>query len=126
LRLDQYSPQTLVGVLNKAPRPFDLVIIVFDAVRPDPTAFFDSFAKRDGFHDFVIPEIASLYKKLFYEEDESEKDKISKELTRLISGQALAIPLYQNIRTIYYPKEIKNLTVGRGFLEYPEVAEFRL
>ncbi len=126
LRLDQYSPQALVSVLNKAPRPFDLVIIVFDAVRPDPTAFFDSFAKRDGFHDFETPEIGTLYKKLLYEEDAIAKENLSKELARLISSHALALPLYQNIRVIYYPKEINNLTVGRGFLEYPEVAEFRL
>jgi hypothetical protein len=125
-RVDPYSPQALVSVLNRAPRPFDLVIIVFDAVRPDPTAFFDSFAKRDGFHDFELPGISALYKKLFYEEDEIEKEKISKKLAGIISSQALALPLYQNIRVIYYPKEISNLMVGRGFLEYPEVAEFRL
>ena len=126
IRLDQYSPQELVGVLHKGPRPFNLVIIVFDAVRPDPTAFFESFAKSDGFHDFEIPEIVSDYRKLFYADDEIEREIISKELVDKISGQALALPLYQNIRVIYYPKEINNLTVGQGFLEYPEVAEFRL
>ncbi len=126
IRLDQYSPQALVGVLHKGPRPFNLVIIVFDAVRPDPTAFFESFAKSDGFHDFESPDIVSGYRKLFYADDEMEREIISKELAGKISKQALALPLYQNIRAIYYPKEINNLIVGQGFLEYPEVAEFRL
>ncbi len=126
MRLDQYSPQALVGALHKGPRPFNLVIIVFDAVRPDPSAFFESFAKSDGFHDFEIPEVVSGYKKLFYADDETERERLSKELAGIISDQALALPLYQNIRVIYYPKEINNLTVGRGFLEYPDVAEFRL
>lgn len=126
MRLDSYSPQALVGALHKGPRPFSLVIIVFDAVRPDPSAFFESFAKSDGFHDFEIPEVVSGYRRLFYADDETEQERLSKELADRISAQALALPLYQNIRVIYYPKEINNLTVGRGFLEYPDVAEFRL
>lgn len=125
LSLDAYSPQEIVSVLNKSPRPFNLVILVFDAVRPDPTAFFDSFSKGDGFHDFILPQLVVEYKKLLYEEDEAEKERLAKKLADMISKNALSLPLYQNIRVLYYPKEIKNLSVGRGFLEYPEVAEFR-
>jgi len=120
-----FKPQELVKVFNKYPRPYNLVIIVFDAVRPDPTSFFDSFVKNDGFHDFTIPEVVHLYNKMIYEEDEEKKKKIVVQIADKLAEEYLVLPLYQSFRELYYPKEIKNITVGCGFLQYPEVAEFR-
>jgi len=125
LKVVDFVPRELVKLFNKSPRPYNLLIILFDSVRPDPNAFFDSFAKNNGFHDFYMPAIKQMYEDLNREDDEAKRRDISMKITEEISRNSLAVPLYQSVRTLYYPSEIRNFTVGKGFLEYPEVAEFR-
>jgi len=125
LKVVDFSPHELVKVFNKKPRPYNLLVLVFDAVRADPNAFFDSFAKSDGFHDFEIPVIKKLYTELNREDNDGKRKVIAARIANEILDQSLALPLYQSLRTLYYPKEIKNLTVGTGFLEYPEVGDLK-
>lgn len=126
ITITNFPPKKLVKVFNKYPRPYNLVIIVFDAVRSNPSAFFESFTKSDGFHDFEIPKIKELYKMMNDEDDSDKRKTIVSKMVNEIINQAVALPLYQSVKKIYYPKEIKNIEVGRGFLEYPEVAKFRI
>lgn len=125
INIIKIQPSELVKILNRYPRVYNLTVIIFDAVRNDLTAFFEPFAKETGFHDFIIHEIKDLYNKLIYEIDEDKKREIAIKMAEIIKDEALALPLYQSVRKLYYPPHIKNINVGRDFLQYPEISEFR-
>lgn len=125
LKISDYAPAELVKLLNRKPHPYNLLVLLFDSVRPDPNAFFETFAGDGGLQDFYLDKIAQLYKDLERAADEEERGAISVRLAEEISRNHLAIPLYQGVRVVYYPGNISNVVVGRGFLEYPEVADFR-
>jgi len=113
-------------MISKIPKPYNLTIIFLDATRNDPLAFFEVFADfKKSKYDLRIPELEDLYRKMAYSKDEKEKLELSKKMIKIIEEKHLALPLCQTIKTMYYPPWIKNITVGRGFLQYPEVAEFR-
>ncbi|HBB66322.1 MAG TPA: hypothetical protein DCZ93_03265 [Elusimicrobia bacterium] len=125
LKIVACTPQELVRVLHKAPRPFNLTVLGLDTVYPDYLTFFDCFVREDGYFDFKLPRIAALYAKLEREADPDLKLALVKELLGELSKEAVVLPLYQNIKRFYYPKKIKNLNIGRGFMEFPDVADFR-
>jgi hypothetical protein len=107
------------------PRKYDLVIVAMDAVRPDHAAFFDYLVREDGYFDFKLGKLADLYKHLLLEDNPVRRDELGAKMAGMVSSEYVLLPLLQVQRRFYYPRNIKNLTVGRGFLEYPEVAEFK-
>lgn len=119
------TPQELVRVLHRYPRPFNLTVLALDTVYPEYLTFFDCFVRDDGYFDFKLPRISKLYSLLADEDDPDKKTDIAKDILKELSGEAVVLPLSQDNKKFYYPKKIKNLHVGRGFMEYPEVGEFR-
>lgn len=119
------QPKEAQKILFTAPRKYSLAIIAMDAVRPDYSAFFDYLVREDGFFDFRIPEIKHLYERLMNEDDPDTKNELGGKIAQMMASQYVILPLFQEQRRLFYPSVIKNLTVGRGFLEYPEVADFR-
>lgn len=112
-------------ILFAAPRGYTLAIIAMDAVRPDYSAFFDYLVREDGFFDFRMPEVKRLYESMMNEDNPDTKTELGGKIAQMITSQYAILPLFQEQRRLYYPSTINNLTVGRGFLEYPEVADFR-
>ncbi len=112
------------GVLG-AGHPFNLEVLVLDAVSPEYSAFFEYICRRNGLINYLMPKAEALYKRLLAEEEEGRRINIAKEISMEISRESAVLPLFQEIRKFYYPKEIININVGMGFLEYPEVADFR-
>lgn len=125
VRVVNISPDMLTPQLFKRPHPFNLLIISFDAVRSEHSAFFDYVLRKDGYLDFDLPETMAKYKKMLQEEDEEAKLNLASEIAADISKQMVVLPLYQDIRVFYYPDKIKNIEAGRGFLEYPDVGDLR-
>jgi hypothetical protein len=76
-------------------------------------------------YDFDLRPMSGTYRKLLESPGSRPAEESFRELSSEIVNHALALPLSQSRRTLYYPKEIKNLNVGRGILEYPDVSEFR-
>ena len=111
--------------LYQSPRKYDLVIVSMGAVRPDHTAFFDYLVREDGYYDFKLGGLREMYSRLQLEGDPNSRNALGAQMAELISSDYVLLPLLQVNRRFYYPREIRNLTVGRGFLEYPEVADFR-
>lgn len=125
LKIVYCTPQELVRVLHRYPRPFNLTVLALDTVYPEYLTFFDCFVRDDGYFDFKLPRISKLYSMLADEDDPDKKTEIAKDILSELSEEAVALPLSQDNKMFYYPKKIKNLHVGRGFMEYPEVAEFK-
>ena len=125
IKIKNYTVQELVKTLFKRPHPYDLVLISFSVVQPEYDTFFKDFVVKDGFIDYDLPHLAVLRDSMLQAEDDQERTNIAVRIADDLSKEAVVLPLYQEVRTFYYPADIKNLLIGRGFTEYPEVADFR-
>lgn len=120
-----YSAQDLVATLYSRPHPYDMVAISFSVVQPEYETFFKDFVAKDGFVDYDLPDVAAMLGDLRRSEDEHETTEVAGRIAAAMKAKAMLLPLYQDVKTFYYPADIRNMTVGRGFTEYPEVADFR-
>jgi hypothetical protein len=118
----RYPDNEVDAAVFNYPRRYNMVIVVIDAVRPDSAAFFDYLVGTNTYFDSVPDFLGKQYMKMLKED--GGKSAAESMATKL-KEEALVLPLYQNIGTFYYPRKIKNMIVGRGFIEYPEIAEFR-
>jgi len=125
MRLVRYPPAEFKKILHTRPRPYHLTIMHLDAVVPDYRAFVEVFFRDDGYLDFDLPAGAAYFENMIRTEDAERKHRLAMSVVGELSGKAVALPLYQSVRVFRYPKKIKNLVVGRGFLEYPEIGDFR-
>lgn len=120
-----YDPYELVKKLFKRPHPYELVLIGFSVVQPEYDVFFTDLFKKDGLIDFGLPQLASVHGEMMKEEESAKKTDIAVRLAAGLAKEGAVLPIYQEMHEFYYPAEIKNLTVGKNFTEYPEVADFR-
>ena len=124
IKIKKITVEELIS--RKKPKSYNLTIIVLDATRNDPLAFFEVFGDfQKSEHNLRIQEIEKIYNSLSCVTDEKEKSLLYDKMIKIIKDKHLVLPLCQTIKTMYYPPCIKNITVGCGFLQYPEVAEFR-
>lgn len=126
LKIFSRPPLELGKLLDKSPRLYNMVVIGIGTRVPDYELFFSYFVRKDGYFDSPSPVLKSLYREVVRETSPERKNLLVQRFVREIRDQFLALPLYQNVRKVYYPREIKNLFVGREFEETPEVADFRL
>ncbi len=120
--------QELVNLLKNSKRkPFsyNLLQMVLDTYRPDHKVFFEYVAGEKTFLDVRVPKVESLYKELLKADTPDNQNKIAETLADELNQEGLVLPLYQTYSTVYYPAEIENIIVGKGFSQYPEVADFR-
>lgn len=125
LTVAKVSASELVAALNSPRHPYNLAVINVDTMNADYKYFFKDFAEKEGFLSGFDPGLRSVYLSMLKEDDPETKTRLAVRLAEGLGEQGCLLPLYQNTRTLYYPGKIKNLKVGSGFLEYPEVAEFR-
>lgn len=124
LVLDRYGMDDFALAIERRPRPFELAMIMV-YVSSSPKESFRMFFNKGELYDFEVPRLSSRYRELSDDVETSALDETYRKLALEISRHALALPISQGMRTLYYPKEIKNFYVGSGIAEYPEVAEFR-
>lgn len=125
MRLVRYPSAEFKKMLHSRPRPYHLTIMHLDAVVPDYQSFMETFFRKDGYLDFDLPKGEGYFEKMLLTEDPGRKRELALSAVSEISREAVALPLYQNARLFRYPRSVKNLVVGRGFIGYPEVADFR-
>lgn len=110
---------------KRKPFSYNLLQIVLDTFRPDQKVFFEYTAGEKSFLDIKPKSVEKLYAELLQADDAGAKKDISKQLAEELNSEGLVLPLYQTYSTIYYPKNIRNMTFGNSFSQYPEVADFR-
>lgn len=125
VRLVRYPPSDFKKILHSRPRPYHLTIMHLDAVVPDYRAFLEVFFRKDGYLDFDLPRGAGYFESMLGTEDSARKRSLALSVVGELAGKAVVLPLYQSVRTFSYPKKIKNVVVGKGFIEYPEIGDFR-
>lgn len=126
LNVAKFPPEQMRAVKRMRPRPYNLIVIVIDATSPDHGAFFGPFLDPSGYQDFDAAVLRGLYAKLTETDDLALRKGIAAQMIAELERQSVVLPLYQISSKLYYPRNIKNINVGRGFLQYPEVAEFRI
>jgi hypothetical protein len=125
IRLVHYPPDEFKKMLHNRPRPYHLTVMHLDAVVPDYKSFLETFFRKDGYLDFDLPAGAKYFKEMLRTEDSGRKHELAMYTAGELSKEAVALPLYQNVRRFQYPKKIRNIVVGQGFLVYPEVGDFK-
>lgn len=124
----RFSYQELSSLLKAPDRPkfaYNVLLMILDTFRPDHKVFFEYTSGTKSFLDFSVPETERLFGRLLIAEDPEAQSEVAGALAGSLSERALALPLYQTYSTLYYPKYIKNVSVGNSFSQYPEIAEFR-
>ena len=126
VRVVNYAPKDLLKKIHSSPHPYNLVVIILDAIRPDYSAFFPPFFSENGYYDFDLGALREKYVALQKEEDPGKKARLATGVAQELADKAVVLTLYQNVKILYFPKEIKHLAVGKGFLQYPEVAALQI
>lgn len=126
IQLKNLSPQEISVLLKgRAGRhDYNLILIVLDTVRPDYDVFFEYILGKSATIDFVPQRVHELHR-AFLRSKYDEKQEAAVALADQLNLDALILTLYQTSVPIYYPKKIHNIFVGKGFAQYPEVADFR-
>jgi len=125
IKVVNYQPSALAGLMRTKKRPKGLVVMMTGADSDDNYRLLESYFGKNTLLDFVIPGVGKLYGELIKEDAPDKQKTIAAEIADRISRSWALLPLYQSVTSVYYPRRIKNLNVGKEFLEYPEVAEFR-
>ena len=122
-----YQAYDLVKTLFKRPHPYDLHMIATIVLTPEYEVFFKNIlGNSEVLMDYDLPQLKTLYNKMLKAEDIQEKQDLAVRIAEGLSDEGAVLPLYQETRIFYYPSEIKNIIAGKSFVEYPEIAEFRL
>lgn len=125
IKVVKCTPGELVNALQSNPRGYNLIVVAVGAMQTDYSALFKYFVGDNGFYDFRIPPVKQLHQKLMHERDRFSAAQHAGDIAAELEKGAYFLPLHQNTRRLYYPKGIKNITIGRGFVQYPEIADFR-
>lgn len=125
IKVKVMAPSEFLQTALTRPHPYNLTIMGLDATRPEYSAFLDGVLPKDGFFDFDMPALTMKYEKMRHESDAVLQTMLASAFADEIADRSLVLPLYQDQRVFYYPRKIKNIAIGREFLEYPEVADFR-
>jgi len=127
MSVKQYKPGSLdAELLNSGkPRDYDIAFIVTANSSPDQEGFFAFYSGKVRVIDHIPEKILRGYGILDSEVDPEKKKAMAEELADRFRDDALALPLYQTFARLYYPPGIKNLAVGRGFAEIPDIGDLR-
>ena len=126
VKVINYVPTELTVLRGKKAWAYNLLVMAADAVRPEQDAFISPFLrKKKPFIEYPLPALWAMYKEMISSEDPVKKAVLAEKIANGLTKEFAVIPLFQATGRMYYPENIKNLEAGKGFLEYPEVADFR-
>ena len=107
--------------LNQLDENF-FAIIGFDSSKGDYREFYDFFySSKNHFKHVYESSLFSIYQEFLKTyPQEINKDRLYK-LNAGIRNGFYAVPIFQQIRDYYFPKEIRGLELGKNELDYPDV-----
>ncbi len=120
-----YPAEVFASVVHKKTSPINIFVVVANAIRPEETVFLEPFVSSGRYYRFNLGGLGQKYTQMQKETDYFKKQAIGIEIAEGIKDQALVLPLYQHMKRLYYPKAVKNVVLGKGFTEYPEVADLK-
>jgi len=127
IKVRDFAPNQMNPMLydKKNLRPYNLIVLAVGALGTEISEFLKLYSGAPLAVDYVPGHVRKMFREIIKEEDLEKKNYMSVNLAEELNNEYLVLPLYQTAGTLYYPRKIKNLSVGRGFVEYPEVADLR-
>jgi len=127
IKVRNFPPNQINPLLydKKNRRPYNLIVLAVGALGTEVSEFLKLYSGEPLALDYVPGRIRQMFQKIIKEEDIEKKNQMSLDLARELNSEYLVLPLYQTSGALYYPRNIKNLSVGDGAVEYPEVADLR-
>lgn len=126
LKVRHLAPEEVNRIgFGKSRRPYTMLLVMSENSRPEQSGFLGFYAGDERLLDFVPETITEQFVQLKKENYPDRKKVLAEKLVGDIGTHHLALPLYQTFVRLYYPPGIKNLSVGRGFVEIPDVGNLR-
>lgn len=120
------SPTALLAAVNEKPHPYELTIVAIDAVKADYSAFFGYLIDgKRSLHDIGLPSATAICQQAIDGVDGTTNRTVD-QCNAELANAAILLPLYQEVRSFFYPKSLKHIEIGKNFLEYPEIGDIRL
>ena len=126
IKIANYAPKEISRLIRERPRKCDLVAVMSASTNIDHYIFLSAYFGENNVLDFEVEGTEKRYYQLLRENDIVKQTEIAIEIADRIAKEYAVLPLYQNTAVFYYPKKIKNINVGKEFMEYPDIAEFRI
>lgn len=128
IKTEFYSYTELTDILYHHKDRFNLLPITIDTKNGSFSQLFESFGSPEkSLLSFTVASVRREFQKLRQSQTNSGTQKtIANTLNNEILSQALAVPLFQPIKTYYYPPNIDEIFLGDDFLDFPQVARFKL
>lgn len=105
---------------------YDLGIVYIQNEFSDMADFLETFVDPNKIiHSLKFPDLAKKFEQFKNTADQEKRQKFGIALNNDILNQAIALPLFQPINHIYYPKDIKLPQVGSTFNTWPEVDQIQ-
>lgn len=108
-------------------KKFDLALMVVDTRESSYHSFFDYI--YDNNQTLVNPsgkEGYSLYNQLKNKSDLKDQYVISLKLQQIVFSEHIVLPIFQPVRTFYYPKNVSGLYMLEDFLDFPNLSRIEL
>lgn len=125
VKVMDFEPSTLAALLHKKPRVYHLLVIMMGIMKSEHEDFLGAFFGSSSYLDFEPAGPAGVHRSLLHENDEARRSLLARDVADGLATSHAVLTLYQGNESMYYPKEIRNFTVGNEFMEDPEVANFR-
>jgi hypothetical protein len=125
VKIVNYSAAEMGRRFHDKPKPYGLVIIATAPDSDENYRMLASYFGKNNLLDFAVPGVAELYAELTKEDDPERQKRLVENIAERLAKNHFLLPLYQTGRRVYYPKTIKNMSVGKELFEYPEIAGYR-
>ncbi len=127
IKVRNFPPNQINPMLydNRNHRPYNLIVLAAGALGTEVSEFLKLYSGTPLALDYVPGHVRQMFRRITSEENLEKKEHLALNLANELNKEFLVLPLYQSAGALYYPRKIKNLSVGHGAVEYPEVADLR-
>jgi len=116
----------LIKTAFKNKHPYQLYIVALDSELSTPQSFVKYFyEKGNNLVDYHIDTLKENNEKL---SDINKKEQYTqiKKILKILEEKNVVLPLYQEVRKFYYPRDIKGFEFTKVFIQYPDISELRI
>jgi MarR-like DNA-binding transcriptional regulator SgrR of sgrS sRNA len=127
VEVKNYDPTALGDLLMNKQSEYDLMIVALDTTDEEYLPFFESFLdQRKKFHDINLNRLDREFQELKQSETKSKTVILAKKLNSELMDEAVFLPILQQTREYFFPKNLKEMNLGTNFLGYLEIGNLHI
>ena len=121
-----YDATVLGDLLLKKQSGYDLMVVALDTTNEEYLPFFESFLEpRKKFHAVDLSRLVPDYLGLKKADTKQKLVSIAQKLNTELLDEAVFVPILQQTREYFFPKDLKEMNLGLNFLGYLEIGNLR-